>query len=220
MNMFEAVRENVDTKSVARHYGIKINRSGMACCPFHNDKSPSMKIGDRYFCFGCGEKGDAVDFVSKYFGLSVKDAAIKICEDLGLTYDKVKNYRHPSIKKKLIKPKKTNEQIFRETCNHCYRVLCEYLNLLKRWKTEYVPVNEDLEWHPYFVEALQNIDHIEHLLDILWDGNISDRVYFLKYYGKKVIEIEQRTNEFYRGADKDNKRSSRTDRKKQKSHTR
>ena len=87
----------------------------MACCPFHNDKSPSMKIGDRYFCFGCGEKGDAVDFVSKYFGLSVRDAAIKICEDFGLTYDKVKNYRHTSIKKKLIKPKKPNEQIFRET---------------------------------------------------------------------------------------------------------
>ena len=220
MNMFEAVRENVDTKSVARHYGIKINRSEMACCPFHNDKSPSMKISNRYFCFGCGEKGDSIDFVSKYFGLSIKDAAIKICEDFGLAYDNITQYRYLPIKKKLIKPKKTNEQIFRETCNHCYRVLCEYLNLLKRWKTEYVPVNEDLEWHPYFVESLQNIDHIEYLLDILWGGNISDRVYFLKNYGKKVIEIEQRTNEFYRGADKDNKRSSRTDRKKQKPHTR
>ena len=33
----------------------------MACCPFHSDKSPSMKLDERYYCFGCGATGDAVD---------------------------------------------------------------------------------------------------------------------------------------------------------------
>ena len=47
-----------------------------------------MKIDKRYYCFGCEEKGDAVDYVAKMFGLSLKDAAIKICEDFGLSYDK------------------------------------------------------------------------------------------------------------------------------------
>ena len=44
-------------------YGIEVNRSGMACCPFHDDKNPSMKLNEEYFyCFGCGATGDVIDF--------------------------------------------------------------------------------------------------------------------------------------------------------------
>ena len=87
MSLFDVVRENVTAKQVFEHYGIKVNRYGMCCCPFHSDKHPSMKVDTRYYCFGCGEKGDAVDFVSKYYGLGPKDAAIKICDDFHLPYD-------------------------------------------------------------------------------------------------------------------------------------
>ena len=34
----------VTTRQAAEHYGIRVNRNGMACCPFHNDKTPSMKL--------------------------------------------------------------------------------------------------------------------------------------------------------------------------------
>ena len=54
MNVFAVVKDNVTAKDVAMRYGIKINRSGLACCPFHRDKTPSMKIDKRYYCFGCG----------------------------------------------------------------------------------------------------------------------------------------------------------------------
>lgn len=57
MNVFEAIREyGITARQAAEHCGIKINRSGMAVCPFHKDKNPSMKIDRRYYCFGCGEK--------------------------------------------------------------------------------------------------------------------------------------------------------------------
>ena len=78
MNVFAVVKENVTARQVAMQYGIKINRSGLACCPFHKDKTPSMKIDKRYYCFGCGDTGDAIDFVAKYFGLAPKEAAMKI----------------------------------------------------------------------------------------------------------------------------------------------
>ena len=62
MNVFETVKENgITARQAAEHCGIKINRSGMAVCPFHKDKKTSMKIDRRYYCFGCGEKGDAID---------------------------------------------------------------------------------------------------------------------------------------------------------------
>ena len=70
---------------VARFYGLEMNRAGMACCPFHDDKTPSFKVYDDHFsCFGCGATGDCTGFVAKLFGLRQIDAAKKISEDFGL----------------------------------------------------------------------------------------------------------------------------------------
>ena len=71
MNVFEAVKGNVTTRQAAELYGIPVNRHGMAVCPFHNDKNPSMKVDKRFHCFACQADGDAVDFVSRLFGLPV-----------------------------------------------------------------------------------------------------------------------------------------------------
>ena len=59
MNIFETVKAAVTVRQAAEHYGLKINRSGMICCPFHDDRHPSLKLNEDYFyCFGCGAKGD------------------------------------------------------------------------------------------------------------------------------------------------------------------
>lgn len=58
MNIFQQVKENVSTRQAAEVYGLKINRNGMACCPFHHDRHPSMKVDKVFYCFACGEKGD------------------------------------------------------------------------------------------------------------------------------------------------------------------
>ena len=62
-------------------YGVRVNRHGMAVCPFHNDKNPSMKVDKRFHCFACQADGDAVDFVSRLFGLPGKEAAMKLADD-------------------------------------------------------------------------------------------------------------------------------------------
>lgn len=85
MNVFEAVKQNVTTRQAAELYGIPVSRNGMAVCPFHNDKNPSMKLDRRFHCFGCQADGDAVDFVSRLFELPSKDAAMKLADDLGLS---------------------------------------------------------------------------------------------------------------------------------------
>lgn len=73
MRLFEGVKANVTASQAAAYCGFAPNRSKMICCPFHNDKHPSMKVDRRYYCFGCGEHGDAIDFVAKYYDLSLKD---------------------------------------------------------------------------------------------------------------------------------------------------
>ena len=87
MNVFEAVKQSVTTRQAAEHYGIHVGRNGMACCPFHNDKTPSMKLDRRYHCFGCGADGDVIDFAAALYGLGKKDAAVQLAQDFGLSYE-------------------------------------------------------------------------------------------------------------------------------------
>ena len=87
MNVFEAVKQSATTRQAAEHYGIHVNRNGMACCPFHNDKTPSMKLDRRYHCFGCGADGDVIDFAATLYGLGKKEAAVQLAQDFGLSYE-------------------------------------------------------------------------------------------------------------------------------------
>ena len=70
MHLFEAVKQSVITRQAAERYGLNVNRNGMAVCPFHRDRHPSMKVDRRYYCFGCGATGDVIDFVSLLHGIS------------------------------------------------------------------------------------------------------------------------------------------------------
>ncbi|MFR5588887.1 MAG: CHC2 zinc finger domain-containing protein [Lawsonibacter sp.] len=86
MGLFDEVKQNVTVRQAAERYGLKPNRSGLIRCIFHNDKSPSMKVDRRYYCFGCGCTGDAIDFTAQLFDIGLKDAAMKLADDFGIPY--------------------------------------------------------------------------------------------------------------------------------------
>ena len=79
MTLFEQVKGCVTARQAAEHYGIKVKGNGMACCPFHKDRHPSMKADKIYHCFACGVGGDAIDFTARLFGISQYEAAKKMC---------------------------------------------------------------------------------------------------------------------------------------------
>jgi len=190
MSPFEAVKQNTSARQVAEFYGAKVNKNGMCKCPFHNDKTPSMKIDNRFYCFGCNETGDAIDYVSKVFGIGLREAAIKICEDLSLEYDKTTQKTKPVSKP--LRPQKSEAQIFAEAQKNIFRVLSDFRNLLMKWKKEYEPRSPDEEFHPHFVEALHKIDHVEYHLDTLLEGDSTDRALLVSEQEKKVDGIKER----------------------------
>ena len=193
MNVFEAVKPNISTRQAAEMYGIKVNRNGMAVCPFHNDKNPSMKVDKRFHCFACQADGDAVDFVSRLFGLPCKEAAMKLADDFGISYDS----RHkPTVRPHIREP--TAEQLYQKEEARCYRVLTDYFHLLRRWETQHAPKQPDDVWHPLFVEALQRKSHIEYLIDTLIDGTKEEKQALVAEQRKEVMKLEQRIAE-YRG---------------------
>lgn len=192
MNVFDAVKQSVTTRQAAEMYGLKIRRNNMASCPFHNDKTPSMKVDNRFHCFGCGADGDVIDFVSMLYGISNLEAARKIASDFGILYDT----KSVKSKPKKVICKKTNAQIYAEAEQKCFRVLSDYYHLLKKWEIDYAPSIEDKTWHPLFVEALRKKSHMEYLLDILVFGKIEEKALLVMEYGKEVSSLEQRISEF------------------------
>ena len=186
MNVFEAIRENgITARQAAEHCGIKINRNSMAVCPFHKDKNPSMKIDRRYYCFGCGEKGDAIDFVAKFYGIGKKDAAEQIAAA----------FKPPPKRKRKLSPEQRFERVERK----CFRVFSDYLCCLREWKEQYAPHKPEEEWHPLFCEALEKKDYIEYLLDILLYAPLSERVELVTDYGEEVLRIERRLEQCAKG---------------------
>lgn len=73
---------------------LKLKRRGRrhwACCPFHGEKTPSFTVEEgrgTWKCYGCGEQGDAIDWLRKRAGLSFVDAVEELAVRAGLTPDR------------------------------------------------------------------------------------------------------------------------------------
>ena len=203
MTMYETIKAAVPMKQAAEHYGLKVSRNGMACCPFHYDRHPSLKLNEDYFfCFGCGAKGDVIDLVARLFDLSGYEAAQRLAADFGI------NTEPGQVAAAICKPKHPYIRQFREDEMLCFRVLTDYLHLLEDWKVRYAPRTPDEPYDDRFVEALQMHCHIEYMADVLTVGNLeerialvdelmkSGRIAFLKeYIARKKKEVAHRGEE-------------------------
>ena len=169
--LFTQIKMAVSVKEAAEYYGLEVNRGNMVCCPFHADRTPSMKLNEDYFyCFGCGAHGDVIDLVVKLFNLSSYDAAKKLAYDFGIDPDK------PPAAAALRKPKYPLAKAFQNETLHCQRILCDYLHLLAHWKVQYAPKTPDDTLDDHFVKACQMLDYIEDLTDILTFAELEVRV--------------------------------------------
>ena len=191
MSIYETVKAAISVKDAAEQYGLKVNRNGMACCPFHNDRHPSLKLNEDYFyCFGCGATGDVIDFTARLFGLSSYEAAQKLIADFGLDPDK------PPAAAALRKPKYPLVRAFRQDELYCRRVLNDYLRLLEDWRVRYSPHSPEEKLDDRFVESCQMLDYVEHLADILAVGELEHRVKAVQMLlsDGTITRLEERLN--------------------------
>lgn len=194
MNIFQEVKERVTARQVAERYGLKVSRNGMACCPFHNDKHPSMKIDRNYYCFACGAKGDAVNYVAALFGLSQFEAAKKINEDFSLriSIEKTETRRKQNLgarEKEKVPTKEERIQFVQKKIDQWAKdasnVLLRYLRWMEFWKGFYKPKSMEEEWYPLFAEALQNESKISYLVDMLMFGTDEEILDFSRTEGRR-----------------------------------
>lgn len=186
-SVFETVKRSVTVQQAAQMYGIEVNRGGMACCPFHDDKNPSMKLNEEYFyCFGCGATGDVIDFTARLYNLSPKEAAEKLAQDFGLAYDSQAPPRRRYFRQK------TEAQKFKEDRDHAFRVLADYFHLLRKWETDYSPKTPEENPDPRFMEAIQKKDYMGYLLDFFLEDSPEEQKLWMAEHQSEIANLERR----------------------------
>ena len=187
-SVFEVVKQSVTAREAAELYGIAVGRGGMACCPFHDDRHPSMKVDTRFHCFGCGADGDVIDFTARLYDLSPKGAAEKLAQDFGLSYDSKAPIRRSYVRQK------TEAQVRKEKREHGWRVLTDYYHLLRKWEADYSPRTPDEDPHPRFLEAVQKKDYMGYLLDTFLDSSTEEQDQWIAEHTAEISAIEGRVN--------------------------
>ena len=190
-NLFQTVKAAVTTRQLAELYGLRPDRRGMVCCPFHGDKHPSMKVDTRFHCFACGADGDVIDFAARLHGLSKWDAARKIAGELNLSV--ASGASSPSRGAKSGAANKTSQALrasspsrgaFGKEAKLCgmprppllgevasrsddgevLSPLRQYLAQIRQNKAQYAPKDPTEPLHPKFCEAVHTEARAEQLL--------------------------------------------------------
>ena len=187
-SVFEVVKQSVTAREAAELYGIAVGRGGMACCPFHDDRHPSMKVDTRFHCFGCGADGDVIDFTARFYDLSPKETAEKLAQDFGLSYDSKAPPRRSYVRQK------SEAQARKEKREHGWRVLTDYYHLLRKWEADYSPKTPDEDPHPRFLEAIQKKDYMGYLLDTFLDSSTEKQDQWIAEHTAEISAIEGRVN--------------------------
>ena len=187
-SVFEVVKQSVTAREAAELYGIAVGRGGMACCPFHDDRHPSMKVDARFHCFGCGADGDVIDFTARLYDLSPKEAAEKLAQDFGLSYDRKAPIRRTYVRQK------SEAQVRKEKREHGWRVLTDYYHLLRKWEADHSPKTPDEDPHPHFLEAIQKKDYMGYLLDTFLDSSTEEQDQWIAEHTAEISAIERRVN--------------------------
>ena len=173
MSIYTQIKKAVSVKETAERYGLSVTRHGMARCPFHEDRSPSLKLNENYYyCFGCHATGDVIDFTSNLLQLCKYHAARQLAADFGIRVNdseiEQKDTAVPEI------PENPNLAVFRNNEILCMQALGSYEWLLEEWMEEYAP-EEPGEFDPRYVHACHMLPPVKYLLDCLTVATFEER---------------------------------------------
>lgn len=186
MNLYEQIKTHITPKHVTERYGTSIHRGDMICCPFHDDKTPSMKLyDDHFYCFGCQKSGDVIDLAAQLLRLTNYEVAKLLSADFGIT-DEVPTQPVRTT------PYEHSRQ-FHEDEQECYLALLDYFKLLKLWEQKYQPTSQIATPDPRFIEACQMKSYVEYLCDIFITGSTKERVTAIRELKPYLDELRSYT---------------------------
>lgn len=172
--LFKEIKESLNMRQVAEHFGYEVNRSGFILSPFGNEKTPSCKLyRNSYYDFSTAVGGDLIQFTAAINGINNWQACQYLIEAFSLPYslsDNTDNWDQIQRRERERRKKREKEEKFKEA-----RLL--EIDRLKIWENIYQQAIEKKMFPPlsemqkFIVSELQKTSHE---LDVLC-GLIGDR---------------------------------------------
>lgn len=166
----ELIKRAVPMERAAEYYGFHPNRGGYIPCPFHQEKTASLKVytdqngHSGWHCFGCGRGGSVIDFVMALFGINYRQAVLRISRDfsLGLAEGIVKRSELSLAVRKAQQARRDAERREDE-----WWAMIRELWYCREIVKEAPPVldGDSIWFHPFYLEAIRLLPKIENWLD-------------------------------------------------------
>lgn len=160
---YDLIKEKTNIYDVCERYGVEINRHGFARCPFHSERTGSLKLyrDGGFHCFGCGAHGGSqIDFVMKLFDLSFKEACEKLNDDfcLGIPLKKqpMSRMKQMELQRQHYERKKAKEKVeiqHRALIDEFNQAIAQIRQMEEAIDTD-APSDPDAEWSDSFCYAL------------------------------------------------------------------
>lgn len=159
----EMIKQNISMHDVLGRYGLKLNRRGAMCCPFHREKTPSFKVyqnGKKFHCFGCGADGDVISFAMKYYGIIYGQAVTRLASEFGIP---IEGERPLTIKERvkiqeMRQKRKQEEELLKAEYNRlfdAYLLACDECERLSNNLTAYAPKSLEEPFDERYCEAVK-----------------------------------------------------------------
>ena len=160
--MIEDIKRSLTMQEIACFYGFKPNRQNYIPCPFHSEKTASLRLYNKsFYCFGCGTGGDLIKFVQLLFNINFAQALLRLNSDfnLGLSMKKPNNY---SVRVKPAPLQPSPEELYKLEYDKRWSEYHELLYAREKLK----PKSDDEALNPLFVKSLQKLEHLQAWLDM------------------------------------------------------
>lgn len=167
-DLAQRVRKLVPAGEAAERYGFTPNRAGYICCPFHSERTPSLKLypDGGWHCFGCGKGGSSIDFVMALFDLDFRQAVVRL--DMDFSLNLTNERRLPPVRSAILEERRREQKRRAELETEVDRLTKEHYRL-HRNRQLYAPdgLSVETDFHPLFAEALQKLPEVQYRLDEL-----------------------------------------------------
>jgi DNA primase len=138
--------------------------------------------------FGCGEHGDVITLVQKLFGLTPIEAVRQINSDFCLNLDVNKPPNKTDIAR--LEKQKSECLAYEQWENYAYKVLNDYLWLMRDFAQRFAPMNPDDEIDERFVYGVHNLDYAEYIAEEFLMADKEEKISMKD----EVERIERETN--------------------------
>lgn len=157
----EEIKDTYSMHEIVERYGFHPNRSGFISCPFHKEKTASMKIyKDSYYCFGCGESGDIFTFIMNMDNLTFKEAFSSLGGTCGEPEDfssKLRRYR-ATKEREMKRKQKEKMRTKRQLNNILIDVYRKWYQISEPFSQTWTDCYNALQYQLYLHELLNGED--------------------------------------------------------------